>query len=107
MEAGEIRIPGMHNVEIIMAGSCASQPLCTAETVRQVAMEFAGVNIASSWPPAGRVDYYNDPSPQPGPSHRRFRAFDQKLIVIAGGYDKKFPFEDTAESLPALQGRRC
>lgn len=96
MEAGEIRIPGMHNVENYMAALCAVSRYVQPETVRQVAIEFAGVEHRIEL--ARRldgVDYYNDAiATSPARAIAGFRAFDQKLIVIAGGYDKKIPFEE-------------
>ncbi len=96
MEIGEIRIPGMHNVENYMAALCAVSRYVRPETVRQTAGEFAGVEHRIEL--ARRldgVDYYNDAiATSPARAIAGFHAFDQKLIVIAGGYDKKIPFEE-------------
>lgn len=96
MEADEIRIPGMHNVENYMAALCAVGRYVQPETVRQVAKEFAGVEHRIEL--VRRVngaDYYNDAiATSPARAIAGFHAFDQKLIVIAGGYDKQIPFEE-------------
>lgn len=96
MDASEIRIPGMHNVENYMAALCAVSRYAKAETVRQVAREFVGVEHRIELVrQLDGVQYYNDAiATSPARAIAGFHAFDQKLIVIAGGYDKKIPFED-------------
>ncbi|MDE6088293.1 MAG: UDP-N-acetylmuramoyl-L-alanine--D-glutamate ligase, partial [Oscillospiraceae bacterium] len=46
------------------------------------------------------VKYYNDSiATSPTRVLAGLRSFDQKIIVIAGGYDKKIPFEPMAETV--------
>lgn len=96
MNVSEIKIPGAHNVENYMAAICAVWGYAAPEDVRAVATTFAGVeHRAELVRELDGVRWYND-SIATTPSRTvkgMLSLFDQKLILIAGGYDKKIPFE--------------
>jgi len=91
----DIRIPGLHNVENYMAAICATRDFVSPEDVRAVARSFAGVEHRIEFVRELRgVKYYNDSiASSPSRTMAGLHAFTQKVILIAGGYDKKIPFD--------------
>ncbi len=104
MKASEIKIPGLHNVENYLAAICAVWGMVDAQTIRKVAMEFGGVeHRAELVRELDGVKYYNDAI---GTSPTRtvkgmLSLFEQKIILIAGGYDKKIPYDDMGKVVPS------
>ena len=96
MRLQDIRIPGMHNVENYMAALCATSEYVQPDVVRQVAQEFGGVEHRIEFVrKKDGVKYYNDAiATSPARAIAGLHSFQQKLIVIAGGYDKKVPFDE-------------
>ena len=95
MPASDILIPGLHNVENYLAALCAIQGFANTEDVVKVAREFAGVEHRIEFVrTVNGVRYYNDSiASSPTRTIAGLHAFDQKLILIAGGYDKQIPFD--------------
>ncbi len=91
----DIRIPGLHNVENYMAAICATRDFVSPEDVLAVARTFGGVEHRIEFVRELRgVRYYNDSiASSPSRTMAGLHAFDQKVILIAGGYDKKIPFD--------------
>ena len=91
----EIRLPGMHNIENYMTAIAALDGVVPDKYVRQVAAEFGGVEhrielVAE----IDDVKFYNDSiGTSPTRTISCLRAFEQKVILIAGGYDKGIPFQ--------------
>lgn len=100
MNVNEIKIPGAHNVENYMAAICAVWGYALPEDIRAVATTFSGVeHRAELVRELDGVRWYND-SIATTPSRTvkgMLSLFPQKLILIAGGYDKKIPFEPMGE----------
>ena len=95
MDQSEILLPGIHNVENYMAAILAVGDLVSDETIRAVARSFGGVEhrIELVREKDG-VRYYNvSIASSPSRTIAGLRSFSQKLILIAGGYDKHVPFE--------------
>ncbi|MGI5959499.1 MAG: UDP-N-acetylmuramoyl-L-alanine--D-glutamate ligase [Massiliimalia sp.] len=94
----EIRIPGIHNVENYLTAIAAVGDQVSDDTIRQVARNFGGVEHRIEWVRnLDGVDYYNDSiATSPTRTIAGLNSFSQKLIVIAGGYDKKIPYEPLA-----------
>lgn len=92
----DIKIPGMHNVENYMAAIAATEGFVSKEEIREVAREFGGVEHRMELVRELRgVRYYNDSiASSPTRTIAGLRAFDEKVILIAGGYDKNIPFDD-------------
>ena len=92
----DIRIPGKHNIENYMTAIAAVWGRADIEAMHQVAMNFPGVEHRAEFVrELGGVRYYND-SIATTPSRTisgTLSLFDQKIIVIFGGYDKLVPFE--------------
>lgn len=95
MDAGDIRIPGVHNVENYMAAACAVEGLASDGDIRAVAVSFSGVEHRIELVrELHGVRYYNDSiASSPTRTIAGLHAFDRKVILIAGGYDKHIPFD--------------
>ncbi|NLJ30293.1 MAG: UDP-N-acetylmuramoyl-L-alanine--D-glutamate ligase [Clostridiales bacterium] len=96
LNSGEIRIPGAHNVENYMAAFCALWGIVPPEAMARVARTFGGVeHRAELVRELDGVRYYNDSiGTTPSRTARGMLSlFPRKIILIAGGYDKKIPFD--------------
>ena len=95
MSASDIRIPGVHNVENYMAAACAVEGLASDADIDEVARTFAGVEHRIEFVrELDGVRYYNDSiASSPSRTIAGLHSFHQKLVLIAGGYDKKIPFD--------------
>ncbi len=90
----DILIPGVHNIENYMAAIAAVDGLVSDETIRSFAGTFAGVpHRIELVRELDGVRYYNDSiASSPSRTIAGLRSFDQKVILIAGGYDKHIPY---------------
>lgn len=95
----DIVIKGMHNVENYLAAFIATRDDVEVETMRRVAETFAGVEHRCELVrEIDGVKYYNDSiASSPTRTLAGLFAFEKKVILIAGGYDKHIPFEPLAE----------
>ena len=94
MSAEDIRLPGEHNVENYMAAIAAVWGRVSRENIRQFAMAFGGVEHRCELVRTRRgVRWYNDSiGTSPSRTIAGLNAFRQKVILIAGGYDKHIPY---------------
>lgn len=102
----DIVIKGMHNVENYLAAFLATKDDVSVEVMKKVAETFAGVEHRCELVrEIDGVKYYNDSiASSPTRTLAGLRAFDEKVIVIAGGYDKNIPFEPLAyEGYPYIK----
>lgn len=90
-----ILLPGEHNVENYMAAIAALDGLVPDQVVRDFAAKFAGVEHRIELVRTlNGVRYYNDSiASSPSRTIAGLRSFQQKVILIAGGYDKHIPFD--------------
>ena len=99
----EIQLRGLHNVENLLAACAAVWGRVPIEAMRQVGSTFTGVEHRIE--PVRTLDgvtYYNDSiASSPTRTIAGLRSFDQKIILIAGGYDKKIPYEPLAPEVLA------
>jgi len=96
MTTADIKLPGIHNVENYMAAIAALGDLVDDETIRAFAREFGGVEHRIELVRTYRgVRYYNDSiASSPTRTVAGLRAFKERVILIAGGYDKNIPFDE-------------
>ena len=96
MTTADIKLPGIHNVENYMAAIAALEGLVDDETIRRFAREFGGVEHRIELVRTlDGVRYYNDSiASSPTRTIAGLRSFKEKLILIAGGYDKNIPFDE-------------
>ena len=95
----EIVIKGMHNVENYLAAFSATVDDVSIKSMRSVATTFKGVEHRVEFvKEVDGVKYYNDSiATSPTRTLASLNAFERKVILIAGGYDKHIPFEPLAE----------
>ena len=101
LERSEILLPGDHNVENYMAAFAATDGLVSPESCRKVARSFPGVEHRIQLVRTLRgVRYYNDSiASSPTRTVAGLRSFPEKVILIAGGHDKRVPFDPLAEEI--------
>lgn len=101
MSADEIKLPGHHNVLNYLAAFTAVEGYVSNEICRQVAMSFAGVeHRLEQVRILHGVTYINDSiGTSPTRTLAGLKAMKTKPIVIAGGYDKKIPFDTLGDAL--------
>lgn len=95
----DIVIKGMHNVENYLAAFIATKDDVKIETMKYVSETFVGVEHRCELVREIKgVKYYNDSiASSPTRTLAGLFAFERKVILIAGGYDKHIPFEPLAE----------
>ena len=91
----DILLPGEHNVENYMAAILAVEGLAKDETVRQGAKTFGGVEHRIELVRVkDGVRFYNDSiASSPSRTIAGLRSFSEKVLLIAGGYDKHIPYD--------------
>ncbi len=101
MKRSDILLPGIHNVDNYLAAICVVSGLCDLSIVKEVARTFGGVEHRIEFVrEIDGVRYYNDSiASSPSRAIAGLRSFDQKIIVIAGGSDKKIPFDGYAKEV--------
>ena len=95
MSTADIKLPGVHNVENYMAAIAAVNGLVPDHVIRDFAREFGGVEHRIELVRTYHgVRYYNDSiASSPSRTTAGLRSFKEKVILIAGGYDKHIPFD--------------
>lgn len=101
MRSADIKIPGRHNVLNYMAAFAATSEYVSVETVKNVAVEFGGVEHRIELVrELERVKYYNSSiDSTPTRTAAALSSFNDKVIVICGGYDKNLSYEPLAVTL--------
>ena len=95
LDAGTILLPGVHNVENYMAAIAALQGIASDDAIRHVAANFGGVEHRIELVRiVNGVKYYNDSiASSPSRTIAGLKSFSQKVMLIAGGYDKHIPYD--------------
>ena len=98
-DSQEIILLGVHNKENFIAAIAAVEGLVSKDTMKYVAKNFAGVEHRIEFvKEVNGVKFYNDSiGSSPTRTCASLRAFGQKVILIAGGYDKKIPYDIMGE----------
>src|SRR5205085_4780642 len=101
-EAGELRVPGRHNVANALAAACIAHacgvgPQAIGEAVRR----FRGVpHRLQLVGESGDVRFYDDSiATSPARTLAALAALDRPLVVILGGRDKHLPWDDLAHAV--------
>ncbi len=91
----DILIPGVHNVENYMAAIAMVEGLVDDDTIRHVAKTFGGVEHRIELVRVkDGIKFYNDSiASSPSRTIAGLRSFPEKVILIAGGYDKHIPYD--------------
>ena len=95
LDTKDIVIPGVHNIENYMAAILAVEGLVEDETIRRVAKTFGGVEHRIELVRVKNgVRYYNDSiASSPSRTIAGLNSFSEKVLLIAGGYDKHIPYD--------------
>ncbi len=95
LDSRDILLPGVHNVENYMAAIAAVEGLVPDEIIRRVAQTFGGVEHRIELVRVkDGVRFYNDSiASSPSRTIAGLRSFPEKVILIAGGYDKHIPYD--------------
>ena len=95
MDSRDILLPGTHNIENYMAAIAALEGLVSDETICHVARNFGGVEHRIELVRIkDGVRFYNDSiASSPSRTIAGLRSFPEKVILIAGGYDKHIPYD--------------
>jgi len=98
----ELKLLGNHNVENVMAAAMVAYAKgAKLSAIRQVATSFAGVEHRLELVrELDGVRYYNDSiASSPSRTIAGLAALPYPIVLIAGGYDKKIPFEPLAKAV--------
>ena len=95
LPVSDILLPGVHNVENYMAAIAMVEGLVPDACIRAVAKHFGGVEHRIELVRIkDGVRYYNDSiASSPSRTIAGLRSFPEKVILIAGGYDKHIPYD--------------
>ena len=95
MTTGDIKLPGVHNIENYMAAIAAVDGLVSDEVIRDFAREFGGVEHRIELiRTRNGVRWYNDSiASSPSRTIAGLNSFREKVILIAGGKDKGISYE--------------
>jgi len=95
IQADDIALPGVHNIENYMAAFAAVRGLVGRAAMIETARTFRGVPHRIELVRELRgVRYYNDSiASSPTRTIAGLRAFDKKVVLIAGGKDKGVAFD--------------
>ena len=95
LKVRDILLPGVHNIENYMAAIAAVEGLVSDDTIRHVAKNFGGVEHRIELVRVkDGVRFYNDSiASSPSRTIAGLRSFQEKVILIAGGYDKHIPYD--------------
>ena len=98
-----ILLPGDHNVENYMAAIGAVDGLVPDEVIRAFAAKFNGVEHRIELVRTlNGARYYNDSiASSPTRTIAGLKCFPEKVILIAGGYDKHIPFDALGPEITA------
>ena len=95
LDKKDILLPGEHNVENYMAAILAVEGLVSDDVIRRVARTFGGVEHRIELVRVkDGVRFYNDSiASSPSRTIAGLMSFPDKVLLIAGGYDKQIPFD--------------
>ena len=95
----EVRLRGLHNVANLLAACClAAIAGVPVEAMRQVGVEFAGVEHRLEWVRSWRGgEWYNDSiATSPERVVAALRSFSEPIVLLVGGRDKHLPWAEFA-----------
>lgn len=95
VDADDIVIPGVHNIENYMAATAATFDYVKPETIAKVAAGFAGVEHRIELVrEINGVKFYNSSiDSSPSRTIAALSTFKNRVILIAGGKDKGIPYD--------------
>ncbi len=99
MTREDIKIRGIHNVENYLAAIAAVYDIVDRESMLYVARNFGGVEHRMEFVrELNGVEFYNDSiGSSPTRTIAGLTAHNGKIVLIAGGYDKKLSFDELGQ----------
>ena len=96
--ASDIRLRGHFNLENMLGAIACVYPAVSKKTLHQVAKDFGGVAHRNETVAVkDGVEWINDSiATSPTRTNAGLTLYDKKIILIAGGYDKKIPYAPLA-----------
>lgn len=106
LNRSEIVLPGQHNLENILCAVAASIiQNCSMDAVKQVLSTFAGVRhrtqFVREW--QGRKIYNDSKATNVLATKSALAAFEQPIVLLAGGLDRGHSFEELREEMSAVK----
>ena len=97
----DIRLPGEHNIANYLTAIAAVWGIVPTLYMNEVARVFGGVEHRIEFVrELDSVKWYNDSiASSPTRSIAGLKAFGKRIVMLAGGYDKKIPYEPLAPYL--------
>lgn len=101
IQADQIWLPGAHNIENYMAAFAAVCDLVNHDVMRETAETFRGIEHRIEFVREMRgVKFYNDSiASSPTRTIAGLRAFDKRVILIAGGKGKGIAFDKLGDEI--------
>ena len=101
VKADDILLPGVHNIENYLAAAAATIDFVLPQDIKNVASSFRGVEHRNEHVrDVNGVSFYNDSiGSSPTRTIASIHSFKNKVILIAGGYDKHIPYKMLGETL--------
>lgn len=101
VDTSEIPLKGIHNYENILAALAATQTLVDIDTQIKVITSFKGVEHRLEFVrELDGVKWYNDSiGTSPTRTIAGLNSFEEKIVLIAGGYDKHLEYEPLAKPI--------
>lgn len=97
----DVLLRGQHNYENICTAICATEELVNIETIKEAVINFKGVEHRLEYiKTINGVNWYNDSiGSSPTRTIAGLYAFDERIILIAGGYDKNLDYQPLAKPI--------
>ncbi len=97
----EVQLKGKHNYENIATALAATQTLIDLDLAIKAVKEFKGVEHRLEFVrEIDKIKWYNDSSSSsPTRTISGLKAFDERITLIAGGYDKNLDYEPIAKPI--------
>lgn len=94
----DVLLKGMYNIENLLAAFAVTADDVDVKYMREIATTFKGVDHRNEFVRNYKgVDYYNNSiASSPTRTVAGIKAFDRPVVLIAGGRDKKVPFDSLA-----------
>ena len=99
IDSSLIPLKGVHNIENILAVIAAVYGIANESKIKNAICEFKGIEHRIEFVrEINNVSFYNDSiGSSPSRTIASIKTFDEKVILIAGGYDKKISYESMGE----------
>ena len=106
LDKNEIKLRGIHNYENICAALAATNCLVNRETQIEAIKQFKGVEHRLEFVrELDGVKYYNDSiGTSPASTIAGLNAFDENIILLAGGSDKGLDYKEIGETIAKKVG---